>query len=65
MPPNTPKSGEPKSGEWAMAHPQWDKKRGTPKNPEAKKIMEKAHGSYSASEQSEVQKRKRVKPAGR
>ena len=41
-------------------HPQWDRKRGTPKSQEAKRLVEKAHGRYSASEQSEDRKKVRT-----
>jgi hypothetical protein len=52
-----PTTTVPKSGEKAASHPQWDRKRGTPKNQEAAKLVEKAHGRYSASEQSEDRKK--------
>ena len=40
-------------------HPKWDRKRGTPKSQEAERLVEKAHGRYSASEQSDDRKKAR------
>ena len=49
------------NGPAAAKHPPWDKKHGTPKSPEAAKLVEKASGRYSASEQSEDRKKARAK----
>ena len=51
-----------KSGEKAASHPKWDRKRGTPKSQEASRLVEKAHGRYSASEQSEDRKKRPRRP---
>jgi hypothetical protein len=48
-----------RSGETAATHPKWDRKRGTPKSQEAERLVEKAHGRYSASGQSEERKKAR------
>lgn len=62
MPRTASSSGQPA----ASTHPKWDQKRGTPKSPEAARLVEKAHGRYSASEQSEDRKKARRKsPAAR
>lgn len=45
--------------EAAALHPKWDRKRGKPKNPEAERLVEKAHGQYSASQQGEDRKKPR------
>jgi hypothetical protein len=45
----------------AAMHPKWDRKRGTPKTQEAERVVEKAHGRYSASEQSEDRKKARAR----
>ena len=46
----------------APMHPKWDRKLGTPKSQEAERLVEKAHGRYSASEQSEEQKSRAKNP---
>jgi hypothetical protein len=46
------------SGEAAAAtHPKWDRKQGKPKSQEAEKVVEKAHGRYSGSDQGEDRKK--------
>ena len=59
MPRTIAKRGSEKPA--ASMHPKWDRKLGTPKSPEVARLVEKAHGHYSASEQSEDRKKSRVK----
>jgi len=42
----------------AAAHPKWDRRRGKPEDPAATRVVEDAHGRYSASEQSEQRKKR-------
>jgi hypothetical protein len=42
------------------ADPRWDRKQGTPKSPQMKRVVEQSSERYSASEQSE-QRRKGVR----
>jgi hypothetical protein len=55
-------SDKPASG---TMHPRWDRKRGTPKDPGTAKLVERAHGRYSASEQGEARRKRKSGPAGR
>ena len=47
-----------KRQEEAANHPPWDRKQGTPKDPQAARTVERASGRYSASEQSEERKKR-------
>ena len=41
-------------------HPRWDRKRGTPKDSGTAKLVERAHGRYSASEQGEARRKREI-----
>ena len=41
----------------AASHPDWDRKRGAPKSPDAERVVEKATDRYSASGQGEDTKK--------